>query len=134
MNVEVFSERQNKTSDTDRYKGYFFTGRVSQVNVSTMKRIFEQQSQLQVAKSLIVHVLSGSYNVSRHELRTKKKARQQWIFRVANDFRTQSGQCISRDSVCVQCKKILVCEVLLFLTLLQIHYQNYFRKCVPDLY
>ena len=78
MNVEGFSEHQKKTSDTDRNKRYFFTARVSQVNVETMKRIFEQRSELQVADCLIVHVLSSSYNVSRLELRNKRKATQQW--------------------------------------------------------
>ena len=62
MNIGSFLEHQNKTSDTDRYKKYFFTARVSQVNVNTMKRIFEQRSELQVAICLIVHVLSSSYN------------------------------------------------------------------------
>ena len=46
MNVGGFSEHQNKTSDTDRYNGYFFTARVSQVNVKTIKRVFEQRSEL----------------------------------------------------------------------------------------
>ena len=46
MNVEGFSEHQNKTSDTNRFKRYFFTARVSQVNVNTVKRIFEQRSEL----------------------------------------------------------------------------------------
>ena len=86
MNVGGFSEHQNKTSDTDRYKGYLFTARVSQVKVDTVKRIFEQRSELQFAESLIVHVLSKKYNVSRLELRNKKKATQQWSFRVANDI------------------------------------------------
>ena len=36
MNVGGFSEHQNKTSDTDRYNGFFFAARVSQVNVNTM--------------------------------------------------------------------------------------------------
>ena len=86
MNVGGFSEHKNKTSDTDRYKGYFFTARVSRVNVNTVKRIFEQRSELQVAKSLIVHILSSSYNVSKLELRNKKKVTQQWSLRVANDI------------------------------------------------
>ena len=86
MNVGGFSEHQNKTSDADRYKGYFFTPRVSQVNVNTMKRFFEQRSELQVAKCLIIHVLHGSYNVSRLELRNKKKATQQGSLCVANDI------------------------------------------------
>ena len=86
MNVGSFSEHQNKTSDTDRNKGYFFTTRVNQVNVNTMKRTFEQRSELPVAKRLIVHVLSKSNNVSRLELRNKRKARQHWNFRVANDI------------------------------------------------
>ena len=75
-NVRGFSEHQNKTTNTDRYKGYFFAARVSQVNVNSVKRIFEQRSELQVANCLIIHVLSSSYNVSRLELRNKKKATQ----------------------------------------------------------
>ena len=75
MNVGSFSEHQNKTSDSDGYKRYFFTARVFQVNVNTMKKNFEQRSELQVAKCLIVHVLSSSYNVSRHEFEIKGKQR-----------------------------------------------------------
>ena len=86
MNAGGFSEHQNKTSNTDRYEGYFFTTRVSQINVITMKRIFEHWSELQVAKCLIVHVLSSSCNVSRLELGNKKKATQHWILRVAKDI------------------------------------------------
>ena len=86
MNVGGFSEHQNKTSDTDRYKRYFFTDRVSQVNVNTVKKFFEQRSELQVAKCLIVHVLSISYNKSRLKLRNKRKTTQQWSLRVANDI------------------------------------------------
>ena len=86
MNVGGFSEHQNKTSDTDRYKRYFFTARISQVNVKTVKRFFEQWSELLVAKSLIVHVLSSSINVSSLELRNKRKATQEWCLRVTNDF------------------------------------------------
>ena len=84
MNVGSFLEHQNKSSDTDRYEKYFFTARVSQVNVNTMKRIFEQRSELQVAKCLIVLVVSSNYNVSRLELRNKRKATQQWSLCVAN--------------------------------------------------
>ena len=84
MNVGGFFEHQNKSSDADMYKGYVFTARVSQVNVNTMKRIFEQRSELQLAKCLIVHVLSSSYNVSRLELRNKRKATQQWSPCVTN--------------------------------------------------
>ena len=86
MNVGGFSEHQSRTSDTKRYKGYFFTARISQVNVNTLKKIFEQRSELQVAKCLIVHVLSSSYNVSRLGLRNKRKATQQWSLCVANDI------------------------------------------------
>ena len=87
MNVGSFLEHQNRTSDTNRYKRCFFTARVFQVNVNSMKRIFEQRSELQVAKCLIVlvwYVLSSSYKVSRLELRNKGKATQQWSFCVAN--------------------------------------------------
>ena len=86
MIVGGFSKHQNKMSDTDRYKGYFFTARVSQVNMNTMKRIFEQRSDLQVAKCLVIHVLFSSYNVSRLELRNKRKATQQGSLCVANDI------------------------------------------------
>ena len=51
-----------------------------------MKRIFDQRSELQVAKYLIVHVLSSSYNVSSLELRKSRRATQQWSLRVANDI------------------------------------------------
>ena len=86
MKVGSFSEHQNKTSDTDRYKSYFITARVSQVNVNTMKRIFEQRSELQVAKCLIVHVLFSSYNISTLQLRIKRTATQQWSVCVANNI------------------------------------------------
>ena len=86
MNVGSFLEHQNKTTDTDRYKCYSFTARVSQGNVNTMKRIFEQRSDLQVAKCLIVHELSSSYNVSRLELQNKRKTTQQWRLCIANDI------------------------------------------------
>ena len=46
MNVGDFSKHQNQPNDTDRYKRYFFTRRVSQINVYTMKRIVEQRSKL----------------------------------------------------------------------------------------
>ena len=50
------------------------------------ERTFEQWSELQVAKCLIVHVLSSSNNVSSPELRNKGKATQQWSLRVTNDI------------------------------------------------
>ena len=86
LDVGSFSEHQNKTSDTDGYKGYFFTARVSQVNVNTMKRVFEEKSELQVAKCLTIRVLSSSYNVSSLQLPNKRKRTQQWSFRVAHDI------------------------------------------------
>ena len=64
MNVGGFSKQQNNLSDTDRNKGYFFIDRVSQVNVKITKRIFEQWSELLVAKCLIVHVLSSLFLMS----------------------------------------------------------------------
>ena len=68
MNVGGFPEYHSRMSDTDRHRGYFFTAHVSQVIVITMKRIFEQWSELQAAKCLIVHELSITYNVSSFEL------------------------------------------------------------------
>ena len=85
-NVGSFSVHQNKTIDTDRYKRYFFTDRASQVNVNTMKKFFEQRSEMQVAKGLIVLIMCSSYNVSRLEFRNKKKATQQWSLCVADDI------------------------------------------------
>ena len=104
MDVGGFSEHQNKTSDTDRCEGYFFTARVSQVNVNTMKRIFEQRSELQVAKCLIVHVLSSSNNVYRLDLRNKRKTTQQWSLCVAND--------IVLNQVCVYHERVYAYNVL----------------------
>ena len=76
-----------------------------------MKRSFEQRSELQAAKCLIVLVLSISYNVSSLELRNEKKATQQWSFRSANDIvLNQVG--VYHERVCGQCKQILVCEVI----------------------
>ena len=46
MSVGGFSKHQNKTSDTDRYKGFIFTKWVSKIDVYTMKRVFEQGSKL----------------------------------------------------------------------------------------
>ena len=43
---EALFKYQDKTSDTNRYKGDFMTGRFFQVIVNTMKRILEQQSEL----------------------------------------------------------------------------------------
>ena len=134
MNVGGFSEHQNKTSDTNRYKGYFLTARVSQVNVKTMKRIFEQWSELQVAKCLIVHVLSSSYNVSRLKLRNKRKATQQWSFCVAND--------IVLNQVGVYHERVYANKVVskfwfvrpFPLNITPNSLQHYFRKCVPDPY
>ena len=49
MSVGGFSEHQNKTSDTDKYKKFFLTARVSQDNMNTTKKFFEQRSELQLA-------------------------------------------------------------------------------------
>ena len=68
MNVGGFSKDLNKASDPERYDGYFFTACVSQIKVNTMKRVFEDWSELQVTKYLIVHVLSSRYNVSNFEI------------------------------------------------------------------
>ena len=63
-----------------------FSPLVSQVNLNTMERSFEQWSELQDAKCLIVHVLSSKCNVCSFELRKKAKATHQWGFHVANDI------------------------------------------------
>ena len=69
--------RQVIPTDT---RGILFTGRVSQVNVNTMKITLEQLSELQVAECLTVHVLSSSHIVSRLELRKKGKQRSIGVF------------------------------------------------------
>ena len=56
---------------------FVFTARVSQVYVKTMKEVFEQWSELQVANCLIVHEMSRSYIVSSFELRNEGKATEQ---------------------------------------------------------
>ena len=86
MNVGGFFKHQNKTSDTNRCKGYRFTARVSQVNVNSVNGFSEQLSELKVAKCWIFHVLSSSYNVSSFELRNEKKATKQWSLRVTNNI------------------------------------------------
>ena len=86
MNVGGFYRYQRKTSDGDRYKKYFITARISQVNVNTMEKIFEQWFELYLTKGLIVLELSGSYNVSNPGLCKKNEKTQQWGLRVANDI------------------------------------------------
>ena len=68
MNVRNFSKRENKSSYSHRDKGNLLTRGVSQINVYAVKRVFQQSSKLKIAKSLIVHVLSSSYYVTRFEL------------------------------------------------------------------
>ena len=82
----------------------FFTARVTQDKVNTMKRSFEQRSDLQVAKCLIVHALSSNYAVSRLELRSKTRATHQWSLCVANDF--------VLNQVCVYHKRVCAYNVL----------------------
>ena len=43
---EALLKHQDKTSDTNRYKGNFITGRFFQGIVNTMKKFLEQQSEL----------------------------------------------------------------------------------------
>ena len=94
--------------------------------------IFEQRSGLQFAKCLRVHVLSSNCNVSRLELRNKTEATESSC---RQQYCTESDPCMSWESVCGQCRKQnLVCEVLFLSNLPQLHYQHYFRKCVPAPY
>ena len=126
MNVGGFSEHQNKTSVTDRYIAYFFIAHVSQVNVNTMKSIFGQRSELQVAKCLIVNALSSSCIVSGLELRNKRKAMQQWRLCVAND--------ILLNQVCVYHERVYVDNVVSkfwFVTsFFSQHYSKFFTNII----
>ena len=128
INVGGFSEHQNKTSDTDRYKGCFFNSPVSQVNVNTMKRIFGQRFELQVAKCLIAHLLSSSYSVSRLELRNKRKATQQWRLCVANN--------IVLNRVCVYQERVYAYNVVskfwVLRSFLAQHYSNFITDITSE--
>ena len=84
-NMGCFSKFPNKSSFTHKHKGYFFTARVSQVNLKGKKKVSDHRFELEVNKGLIVHVLSKSSNVSSPKIRTKKKTTQQWGLRVAKD-------------------------------------------------
>ena len=68
MNVGYFSKHEKKSSFFHQDKGNLLTKRVSQINVYALKRVFQQSSKPKIAKSLIVHVLSSSYYVTRFEL------------------------------------------------------------------
>ena len=107
------------------YKGYFFTARVSQVMVNTMKRTFEQQSELQVAKCLTIHVLSSSYNVSRLELRNKRKATQQWSLCVTND--------IVLNQVCVYHERVYAYNVVSKLCFVRSFSSHYYSDFITNI-
>ena len=85
MKIGGFPKNQSQTSDTKYSKKIFFTARASQVNVTTMKRIFKQRSELLIIEGFIIHGPSSSYNVSRVDVRSKPKGTQQWWLCVAND-------------------------------------------------
>ena len=61
MKVGRFPRHQNKTSDTGRCKGDFFTARVSLVDVNAKKGTFEQRCEMQVGKCLIGNILFSGY-------------------------------------------------------------------------
>ena len=86
MGVGNFSKHENKSSYSHRDKGNLLTRRVSQINVYAVKKVFQQSSKLKVVKSLIVHVLSSSYYVTRFELGYEWKATEQRRFCVSNNI------------------------------------------------
>ena len=86
MNVRNFSKHENKSSYSHRDKGNFLTRGVSQINVYAVKRVFQQSSKQKIAKSLIVHVLSSSYYVTRFELGYEWKAMEQRRLCVSNNI------------------------------------------------
>ena len=63
-NVGGFYNYGIKTRDANEYKKYFSTARVSQVIVKTMKKIFQQWSELYVFEAPTVQLVCSSYNVS----------------------------------------------------------------------
>ena len=86
MNVRNFSKHENKSTYSNRDKGDFLTRRVSQINVYAVTRVLQQSSKLKIAKSLIVHVLSGSYYVTRFEFGYEWKAAEQRRLCVPNNI------------------------------------------------
>ena len=50
MNIGDFSAHENKSSYYHRDKRNHLTGRVSQINVYAVKRVFPQPSKLKIAK------------------------------------------------------------------------------------
>ena len=86
INVGNFPKHEKKSSYSHRDKRKFFTTRVSQINVYAVKRVCQQSSKLKIAKSLIVHVLSSSYYVTRFELAFEWKATMQRRFGVSNNI------------------------------------------------
>ena len=135
MNVGNFCEHQNKTSDTNRYK-WCFSPLVSLKSMWILwKKFLEQRSELQIAKILIVHGLSSSYNVSWIELRNKRKATQQWSRCVTNDIvLNQVG--VYHETVYADDVVSKFCFVRTFSSQ---HYPKFItnitcEKSVPDLY
>ena len=86
MNVRNFYKHENKSNYSHRDKEYFLTRGVSQINVYAVKRVFQQSSKQKIAKSLIVHVLSSSYYVTRFELGYEWKAMEQRRLCVSNNI------------------------------------------------
>ena len=84
MIVRNFSKHENRSSYSHRDKGNLLSRRVSKINVYAEKRVFQQSSELKVAKCLIVHVLSSSYYVTRFELGYEWKATEQRRLCVSN--------------------------------------------------
>ena len=95
MNVRNFPKHENKSSYSHRDKGNRLTRRVSQINVYAVKRVFQQSSKLKIAKSLIVHVLSSSFYVTRFELGHEWKATEQRTPLCPHQYCTLQCQCKS---------------------------------------
>ena len=86
---------------------------------------FEQRSELQVAKCLIVNVLSSSYNVSRLELRNKRKATKQWSLCVAID--------IVLNQVCVHHERVYAYNVVSNLWLVRSFSSQHYSKFITNI-
>ena len=83
MNIGCLSLPQSRSSTTHRYKQHFFSARVFQVYVSTVKITCEQWSKLQFTEDLTFHSFYRSYNVPDF-FGHKGKTAEQWNFCVAN--------------------------------------------------
>ena len=65
MNARYFSKNNNQSDYSHWYKRNILTKGVSQINVYTVEKNFQQSSKLKFAEGLIVRALSGKYYITK---------------------------------------------------------------------